>query len=111
VASPAASSTSWPTSLDGTGRPGILARRPYHGCGFVWSAGPAAHISGGGDEASFTSGVPHYTPPDLAVSAPLLAHTPTLVGSLVKGGVKGWGDDDDDKEGGSPLVTTSRTHN
>ncbi len=40
----------------------------------------------GGDEAPFTSGVPHHTPPDLAVSAPLLSHTPTPVGSLVKGG-------------------------
>ncbi len=30
----------------------------------------------GGDEAPFTSGVPHYTPPDLAVfSAPPLSHT------------------------------------
>ncbi len=38
----------------------------------------------GGDKASFTSGVPHHTPPDLAVSAPLLSHTPTPVGSLVK---------------------------
>ncbi len=28
-----------------------------------------------GDEASFTSGVPHHTPPDLAVSAPPLSHT------------------------------------
>ncbi len=39
------------------------------------------------------SGVPHHTPPDLAVSAPLLSHTPTPVGSLVKGDVKGRGDD------------------
>ncbi len=53
--------------------------------------------------ASFTSGVPHHTPPDLAVSAPLLSHTPTPVGSLVKGDVKGWGDDD--KGGRQPLVT------
>ncbi len=30
VAYPAASSTSWPTALDGAGWPGILARRPYH---------------------------------------------------------------------------------
>ncbi len=52
-------------------------------------------FNSGGDEASFTSGVPHHTPPDLAVSAPLLSHTPTPVGSLAKGGVKGWGDDDD----------------
>ncbi len=56
-----------------------------------------------GNEASFTSGVPHHTPPDLAVSAPLLSHTPTPVGSLVKGGVKGWGDDD--KGGRQPLIT------
>ncbi len=34
----------------------------------------------------------------MAVSAPLLSHTPTPAGSLVKGGIKGWGDDDD-KEG------------
>ncbi len=33
---------------------------------------PSAFNSGG-DEASFTSGVPHHTPPDLAVSAPLRA--------------------------------------
>ncbi len=39
VASPAASSTSWSTALDGTGRPGILARRPYHGCGFALDCG------------------------------------------------------------------------
>ncbi len=47
-----------------------------------------AHLAynSGGDEAPFTSGVPHHTPPDLAVSAPLLSHTPTPVGSLVKGG-------------------------
>ncbi len=64
---------------------------------------PSAFNSGG-DEASFTSGVPHHTPPDLAVSAPLLSHTPTPVGSLVKGGVKGWGDDDD-KGVRQPLVT------
>ncbi len=49
---------------------------------------PSAFNSGG-DEASFTSGVPHHTPPDLAVSAPLLSHTPTPVGSLVKSSVKG----------------------
>ncbi len=36
----------------------------------------------------------------LAVSAPLLSHTPTPVRSLVKGGIKGRGDDDD-KGGGS----------
>ncbi len=65
---------------------------------------PSAFNSGG-DEASFTSGVPHQTSPDLAVSAPILAHTPTPVGSLVKGGVKGRGDDDDNKGEGSPLVT------
>ncbi len=60
------------------------------------------------DEALFTSGVPHHTPPDL-VSAPLLSHTPTPVGSLVKGGIKRRGDDDDDDDdeggGGQPLVT------
>ncbi len=65
---------------------------------------PSAFNSGG-DEASFTSGVPHQTSPDLAVSAPILAHTPTPVGSLVKGGVKGRGDDDDNKGEGSSLVT------
>ncbi len=59
-------------------------------------------FNNGGDEASFTSGVPHHTPPDLAVSAPLLSHTPTPVGSLVKGDVEGQGDDDD-KGGGSYL--------
>ncbi|KAI2646570.1 Interferon-induced very large GTPase 1 [Labeo rohita] len=32
----------------------------------------ARHFNSGGDEASFTSGVPHHTPPDLDVSAPLL---------------------------------------
>ncbi len=50
------------------------------------------------------SGVPHHTPPDLAVSAPLLSYTPTPVGSLVKGSIKGWGDDD--KGGRQPLVTS-----
>ncbi len=64
----------------------------------------ASAFNSGGDEASFTSGVPHHTPPDLAVSAPLLSHTPTPVRSLVKGGVKGQGDDDD-KGGRQPLVT------
>ncbi len=50
--------------------------------------------------------MPHHTPPDL-VSAPLLSHTPTPVGSLVKGGIKRRGDDDDDDDdeggGGSHL--------
>ncbi len=46
----------------------------------------ARHINSGGDEALFGSGAPHHTPPDLAVSAPLLSHTHTPVGSLVKGG-------------------------
>ncbi len=51
-------------------------------------------------------------PPDLAVSAPLLSHTPTPVGSLVKGGVKGRCDDDDDKGGRQPLITiATRTKN
>ncbi len=129
VAYPAASSTSWPTALDGAGRPGILARRPCHGCGSRPHSGsgssgglislytpfldPRGHqractgkrpvsrgearlaYNSGGDEASFTSGVPHHTPPDLPVSAPRLSHTPTPVGSLVKGDVKGRGDDDD----------------
>ncbi len=31
MASPAAPSTSWPTALNGTVRPSILARWPYHG--------------------------------------------------------------------------------
>ncbi|KAL0164000.1 hypothetical protein M9458_039753, partial [Cirrhinus mrigala] len=44
------------------------------------------HFNSGGDEASFISGVPHHTPPDLAVLVPLLARIPTPVGSLVKGG-------------------------
>ncbi len=43
-------------------------------------------IYSGSDEAPFTSGVPHHTPPALAVSTPLLSHTHTPVGSLVKGG-------------------------
>ncbi|KAL0195274.1 hypothetical protein M9458_008846, partial [Cirrhinus mrigala] len=43
------------------------------------------HFNSGGDEASFMSGVPHHTPPDLAVWS-LLSHTPTPVGSLVKSG-------------------------
>ncbi len=125
VASPAASSTSWSTALDWTGQTGILARRSYHRCGFIWIAGSGGSrlwrhtknpstlpswthkythedtkrpVSRGeapsafnsvGDEASFTSGVPHHTPLDLAVSAPLLSHTPTPVRSLVKGDVKG----------------------
>ncbi len=55
-------------------------------------------FNSGGHEASFTSGAPHHTPPDLAVSATLLAHTPTPVRSLVKGSVKGRGDDDDKGE-------------
>ncbi len=40
----------------------------------------------GGDEAPFTSGVPHHTPQTWLFSAPLLSHPPTPVGSLVKGG-------------------------
>ncbi len=47
------------------------------------------HLNSGGDEALFGSGVPHHTAPALAVSAPLLSHTPTPVGSLVKGGEYG----------------------
>ncbi len=58
-------------------------------------------FNSGGDEASFTSGVPHHMSPNLAVSAPLLSHTPTRVGSLVKGGIKGRGDDDDKGGGGA----------
>ncbi len=66
------------------------------------SRGDAPSAFSGSDEALFTSGVPHHhTPPDLAVSAPLLSHTPAPVGSLVKGDVEGQGDDDDDKGGGS----------
>ncbi|KAL0176046.1 hypothetical protein M9458_028376, partial [Cirrhinus mrigala] len=53
----------------------------------------AQHFNNGGDEASFTSGVPHHMPPDLAVLAPLLSHMPTPVGNLVKGGDYGRGDD------------------
>ncbi len=68
---------------------------------------PSAFNSGG-DKASFTSGVPHYTSPDLAVSAPLLSHTPTPVGSLVKGGVKGRGDDED-KGARQPLATVYKS--
>ncbi|KAL0154224.1 hypothetical protein M9458_050478 [Cirrhinus mrigala] len=46
----------------------------------------AQRFKRGGDEASLTLGVPHHTPPDLAISVPLLSCTPTPVGSLVKGG-------------------------
>ncbi len=73
-----------------------------------WGEARLAYNSGG-DEASFTSGVPHHTPPDLAVSVPLLSHTPTPVGSLVKGGVKGRGADDN-KGGGSRLVTLNKIY-
>ncbi len=97
-----------PTAPPGIIRPGILARQPCNGCGTCSLHAPfldprghqractgkrpvsrgEAHsaYNSGGDEAPFTSGVPHHTPPDLAVSAPLLSHTPTPVGSLVKGG-------------------------
>lgn len=39
----------------------------------------ARHLNSGGDEAPFVSGVPHHTSPALAISAPLLSHTPTPV--------------------------------
>ncbi len=42
-------------------------------------------------------------------SAPPRSHTLTPVGSLVKGGVKGRGGDDDNKGGGSPLVTIHKS--
>ncbi len=80
-------------------RPGILAHQPSRGCGPRRSTLPswthedtsvhargrdrsleerrARHINSGGDEALFGSGAPHHTPPDPAVSAPLLSHTPT----------------------------------
>ncbi len=96
------------TAPPGMIRPGILARQPCTGAAATPSTHPSwthedtsVHARGrdrspeerrkpaynsGGDEAPFTSGVPHHTPPDLAVSAPLLSHTPTPVGSLVKGG-------------------------
>ncbi len=61
-----------------------------------------AYITAGGDEASFTSGVPHHTPPDLPVSAAPSSHThPLPSGGLVKGDIKGQGDDDDIRGGGS----------
>ncbi len=60
-------------------------------------------FNSGGDEASCTSGVPHHMSPNLAVSVPLLSHTPTRVGSLVKGGIKGRGDD---KGGGGGKAAT-----
>ncbi len=130
MAYPAASSTSWPTTLVGAGRPGILARGRTTGADLVRTAGPAALVAwppfldprghqhactgkspvsrgearsaynSGGDEASSTSGVPHHTSPDLPVSAPLLPHTPTHP-SLVKGDVKARGDDDDKGGGGA----------
>ncbi len=84
--------------LPGIKRPGILARQPSHGCGtrslnapFLDPQGHQRACTGkrpvsrgeahsaynsSGDEAPFTSGVPHHTPPDLAVfSAPPLSHT------------------------------------
>ncbi len=104
----AASSSGGPAELPGR-RPGILARQPSLGGGAVLLLDapfpdPRGHqractgkrpvsrgeaqpaYNSGGDEAPFTSGVPHHAPPALAVSAPLLSHTPTPVGSLVKGG-------------------------
>ncbi len=104
----AASSSCGPAALPGR-RPGILARQPsLGGRGPPSSTLPSwthedtsVHARGkrpvsrgeaqpaynsGIYEAPFTSGVPHHPPPDLAVSAPLLSHTPTPVGSLVKGG-------------------------
>ncbi|KAL0159591.1 hypothetical protein M9458_043316, partial [Cirrhinus mrigala] len=82
----------------GIKRPGNLARQPsrvrssYGGAGSLFTPSwthedtsvhargrdrspeerRARHFNSGGDEASFTSGVPHHTPPDLDVSAPLL---------------------------------------
>ncbi len=44
----------------------------------------ARHLNSGADEALFGSRVPRHMPPALAVSAPLLSHTPTPFGSLVK---------------------------
>ncbi len=49
-------------------------------CGLAaHSSGNAGSLYSGGDEAPFTSGVPHHTPPDLAFfSAPPLSHTHSL---------------------------------
>ncbi len=124
-------------ALDGTGQPGILARRPYYGCSFVRTAGTAAHVSGGtevsprGHQRACTGKRPvsrgearsaskqlrwwgsirfrcassHAASPGCFI-APPLSHTHTHLSSLVKGGEIGQGDDDN-KGGGSLLVTPS----
>ncbi len=46
----------------------------------------ARYLNSSGDEALFGSGAPHHMPPALAVSVPLLSHTPTPIGSLVNKG-------------------------
>ena len=56
--------------------------------------GALGFLNSSGDEAPFTSGVPHHTLLALARPAPLPSHTPTPVGSLVKGGDLGRGADD-----------------
>ncbi len=85
-----------------------LAARKSLYAPFLDSRGEAPSVFySGGDEASFTSGVPHHMPPDMALSVPLLSHTCTPAGSLVKGGIKGRGDDDD-KGGGSQPVTINK---
>ncbi len=92
AASPAASSTSWPTALDGTGRPGILARRPSHGCGtrslnapFLDPRGHQRACTGKRPVSRGEAHSAYISIQTWTFSVPLLSHTPTPVGSLVKG--------------------------
>ncbi len=104
MAYPAASSTSWPTALDWAGRPGILARQPYHGCG-------SRPDSGSGSSGGVVSLYAPFLDPRghqraCTGKSPVSSHTPTPVESLVKGDVKGRGDDDDKGGGGGGVQQT-----
>ncbi len=103
-----------PRCLTGLVGPASWPRWPYHGCSFVRNAGPAAHVSGctevplrldprGHQRACMGKRLVSWGEAcsafkqrrwwgssrlrcALAVSAPLLSHTPTPIESLVKGG-------------------------
>ncbi len=75
-------------------RPGILARQPSHGCGArpstlpSWTHGDTSVHARGRDRSPEERRARHITAAVMTwlFSAPLLSHTPTPVGSLVKGG-------------------------
>ncbi|KAL0197664.1 hypothetical protein M9458_006204, partial [Cirrhinus mrigala] len=92
----------WPRPFLGIKWPGILARSRLTSAALVPSTDPPwthedTRMHARGRDQSLeerrvrhfnSGGVPHHTPPDLAVLATLLSHTPTPtpIGSLVKGG-------------------------